>query len=186
MVLPSGMKLANLDGLGGRETWTIANFSAELDAGQAWRDLDWMASITQLPVLVKGILRGDDALRALDHGAAGIGVSNHGRRQLDSSVASISALSEIVQAVGNRCDVILDGGVRRGTDVLKAVALGAKAVLLGRPILWGLAYAGAPGVQRVIEVIRDEFLLAMKLSGCATVAEIDRSLVTVADSHHFV
>ncbi len=177
MVLPSGLHLANLDGLGGRESWSIANFASELDASLSWRDLDWLSSLSPLPVIVKGILRADDASMAIDHGAGAICVSNHGGRQLDTAIASITALPEIVQAVHSRCDVILDGGIRRGTDVLKALALGARAVLVGRPVIWGLAHSGAAGAQRVLELLRDEFRLAMALAGCARISDIDQSLV---------
>ena len=136
-----------------------------------------MRSITTLPILLKGILTAEDALLALEHGVAGIVVSNHGGRQLDGAVTSIEALPEIVEAVAGRCEVYLDGGIRRGTDILKALALGARAVLVGRPVLWGLAVDGAPGVQHVLELLRDELELSMKLSGCATLASINRALV---------
>jgi isopentenyl diphosphate isomerase/L-lactate dehydrogenase-like FMN-dependent dehydrogenase len=127
--------------------------------------------------MLKGILTAEDALLALEHGVSGIVVSNHGGRQLDSAVTGIEALPEIVEAVAGRCEVYMDGGIRRGTDVLKALALGARAVLVGRPILWGLAVNGAPGVQHVLEILRAELELAMKLSGCPTLAHVNRSLV---------
>jgi 4-hydroxymandelate oxidase len=130
-----------------------------------------------LPVLVKGILRGDDAALACDHGVDGIVVSNHGGRQLDACVASLDALPEVVEAVGGRVPVLVDGGVRRGTDVLKAIALGADAVLVGRPIAWGLAAEGEEGVASVLGILRAEVENAMALAGCRTVAEIDRDLI---------
>lgn len=142
-----------------------------------WETVDWLRSLTSLPLILKGILTAEDALLALEHGASGVVVSNHGGRQLDSAVTSIEALPEIVEAVAGRCEVYLDGGIRRGTDILKALALGARAVLVGRPVLWGLAVDGAQGVQRVLQILRDELQLAMKLSGCPTLASIDRSLV---------
>jgi isopentenyl diphosphate isomerase/L-lactate dehydrogenase-like FMN-dependent dehydrogenase len=145
-----------------------------------WETVDWLRSLTSLPVILKGILTAEDALLALEHGVSGIVVSNHGGRQLDSCVTGIEALPEIVEAVAGRCEVYMDGGVRRGTDILKALALGARAVLVGRPILWGLAVNGAQGVQHVLEILRNELQLAMKLSGCPTLASIERSLVKLA------
>jgi isopentenyl diphosphate isomerase/L-lactate dehydrogenase-like FMN-dependent dehydrogenase len=142
-----------------------------------WDVLPWLRSITSLPILVKGILTAEDARRALDYGAAGIIVSNHGGRQLDSAVATIEALPEVVEAVAGHCEVYVDGGVRRGTDVLKALALGARAVLIGRPILWGLAVNGEQGVHHVLQLLRAEVELAMALSGCPTLGSITRSLV---------
>jgi isopentenyl diphosphate isomerase/L-lactate dehydrogenase-like FMN-dependent dehydrogenase len=142
-----------------------------------WEDLAWLRSLSPLPMLLKGILTAEDALLALEHGIDGIIVSNHGGRQLDSAVASIEALPEIVEAVAGRCEVYLDGGIRRGTDVLKALALGARAVLVGRPILWGLAARGPEGVYEVLDLLREELDLAMRLAGCPRLADIQRSLV---------
>ncbi|MEO7022447.1 MAG: alpha-hydroxy acid oxidase [Ktedonobacteraceae bacterium] len=142
-----------------------------------WETVDWLRSITTLPILLKGVLTAEDALLALDHGVSGIVVSNHGGRQLDSAVTGIEALPEIVEAVAGRCEVYVDGGIRRGTDILKALALGARAVLVGRPVLWGLAVNGAPGVQHVLGLLRAELELSMKLSGCPTLSSIKRSLV---------
>jgi 4-hydroxymandelate oxidase len=142
-----------------------------------WEILPRLRSITKLPILLKGILTAEDTLLALEYGAAGIIVSNHGGRQLDGVVASMEALPEVVEAVAGRCDVYVDGGVRRGTDVLKALALGARAVLLGRPILWGLAVNGEIGVHHVLQLLRAELVLAMSLAGCATLRSITRSLV---------
>lgn len=159
-----------------------ANFAGISTEGHAWRpvtwdDVDWLPTVTSLPILLKGILTAEDALLALEHGVSGIVVSNHGGRQLDGVVAGIEALPEIVEAVAGRCEVYVDGGIRRGTDILKALALGARAVLVGRPVLWGLAVDGPRGVQRVLEILRDELELAMKLSGCPSLASIKRSLV---------
>ncbi len=142
-----------------------------------WETVDWLRSITSLPILIKGILTAEDALLALEHGVSGIVVSNHGGRQLDGVVTSIEALPEVVEAVAGRCEVYLDGGIRRGTDILKTLALGARAVLVGRPILWGLAADGAHGVQQVLEILHTELERAMKLAGCPTLASINRALV---------
>lgn len=142
-----------------------------------WEILPWLHSITKLPILLKGILMAEDAELALSHGAAGLIVSNHGGRQLDGVVASMQALPEVVEAVAGRCEVFVDGGVRRGTDVLKALACGARAVLLGRPILWGLAASGERGVYHVLQLLRAEFERAMILTGCPTVESITRSLI---------
>jgi isopentenyl diphosphate isomerase/L-lactate dehydrogenase-like FMN-dependent dehydrogenase len=146
-------------------------------AAITWEDLDWLHSITRLPLVPKGIVTAEDALLAVEHGASGILVSNHGGRQLDSVAATIDVLPEIAQAVSGRCELYLDGGVRRGTDVLKALALGARAIFIGRPVLWGLAVAGADGAQHVLELLRDELELAMALSGRPTLASVDGSLV---------
>jgi 4-hydroxymandelate oxidase len=143
----------------------------------AWKDVKWLTQLTSLPIVVKGILRADDALSAVNHGAAGIIVSNHGGRQLDTTPAAISVLPEIVDAVAGAVEVYVDGGIRRGTDVLKAIAYGARAVLIGRPILWGLAVGGEAGVKSVLEMLRAEFDLAMALSGCPNLAAITRDLV---------
>ncbi|HEU5440367.1 MAG TPA: alpha-hydroxy acid oxidase [Ktedonobacterales bacterium] len=154
-----------------------AHAAAQFDATLTWGALSWLAGISRLPVVVKGILTGEDAALAVAHGAAGIIVSNHGGRQLDSALAAIEALPEVVHAVAGRCEVYMDGGIRRGTDVLKALALGARAVLVGRPVLWGLAVDGAAGAQHVLELLRNELDLAMTLAGRPTLADIDASLV---------
>jgi 4-hydroxymandelate oxidase len=156
----------------------LAAYVASLfDAALTWKDIEWLAGVTKLPVLVKGILRADDALRAVNHGASGIIVSNHGARQLDTTPATISILPEIVDAVAGAVEIYVDGGIRRGTDVLKAIAYGARAVLVGRPILWGLAVGGKAGVRYVLEMLRQEFDLAMALSGCPKLTAITRDLV---------
>ncbi len=144
-----------------------------------WETVSWLRSITSLPILLKGILTAEDARQAVEHGAAGVIVSNHGGRQLDSAVASIEALPEIVEAVAGRCEVYVDGGIRRGTDILKALALGARAVLVGRPVLWGLAVNGPEGAYHVLELLRKELELAMALSGRPTLDSIDRTLVKI-------
>lgn len=140
-----------------------------------WDDLKWLIANTRLPVFLKGVMDAADATRALDAGSAGVVVSNHGGRTLDTLPATIDVLPEIVAVVGGRAPVLVDGGVRRGTDVLKALALGASAVLIGRPVVHGLAVAGAPGVAHVARLLRAELEIAMTLTGRATPAEIDRS-----------
>jgi 4-hydroxymandelate oxidase len=152
------------------------SFAPQLDPSLTWRDVQWMCSLTTLPVLVKGVIRGDDALLAVEHGVRGVIVSNHGGRQLDTSPATLRVLEEVVAAVGDKCTVLLDGGIRRGTDVVKALALGAHAVLMGRPILWGLASDGEQGVGMVLNIIREEFDEAMALCGCASIRDISRDL----------
>lgn len=144
-----------------------------------WETVDWLRSFTKLPILLKGILTAEDAALGVERGANGIVVSNHGGRQLDGAIASIEALPEVVDAVGGRCEIYVDGGIRRGTDVLKALALGAHAVLLGRSVLWGLAVNGQEGVSHVLELLRAELELAMALSGRPTLASIDRSLLKI-------
>ena len=142
-----------------------------------WDELAWLRSICPIPLIAKGILRADDAARAVEAGCDGIWVSNHGGRQLDTSIASADALPEVVGAVGGRALVVVDGGVRRGIDVLKGLALGADLVAVGRPVLWGLAVDGADGVQRVLEILRDELSLAMALAGSRSIGEITPDLV---------
>jgi 4-hydroxymandelate oxidase len=147
------------------------------DASFAWRDLEWLRGLTRLPLVLKGILRVDDAERAVDHGAAGIVVSNHGGRQLDTALASLHALPRIADAVGGRALLLLDGGIRRGVDIVKALALGARAVMVGRPVLWGLALDGEAGASRVLALLRNELDLAMALCGTANLSEITRDLI---------
>jgi 4-hydroxymandelate oxidase len=151
------------------------------EPNMTWDHLSFIRENAQgLPILVKGILTAEDAALAVEHGVAGIVVSNHGGRQLDSTLAPLDALPEVVEAVGGRVPVLMDGGVRRGTDVLKALALGAAAVLVGRPVVWGLAAEGEDGVAGVLEILRDEVENAMALAGYRSVAEIDRALLARA------
>jgi 4-hydroxymandelate oxidase len=142
-----------------------------------WDELAWLRSICSVPLIAKGVLRADDAARAVDAGCDGIWVSNHGGRQLDTAVAAPDALPEIADAVGDRSLLVVDGGVRRGIDVVKGLALGADLVAIGRPALWGLAVDGAGGVQRVIEILRDELSLSMALAGCRSLDDITADLV---------
>jgi 4-hydroxymandelate oxidase len=152
-----------------------SRFQAELD----WSFLGELAGYAKVPVLVKGILTAEDAVRAMEGGAAGVVVSNHGGRYLDGAPSTIEVLPEIVDAVGSKITVLIDGGFRRGTDILKALAIGAKAVLVGRPPLWGLGAFGDTGVQRVLEILRSELAWAMALAGRPNIASIDRSLVRI-------
>jgi len=158
----------------------MLHFRSLHDAALTPKDIAWVREVSGLPVIVKGIVRGDDAVRAVEQGAEGIVVSNHGGRQLDTSIPSITALPEVVDAVAGRAEVYVDGGIRRGTDVIKAIALGARAVLIGRPVLWGLAVDGESGVGSVLELLRQEIDLAMALSGARDVSELTRDLVVVS------
>ncbi|QLE58868.1 alpha-hydroxy acid oxidase [Nostoc sp. TCL26-01] len=182
--LPQNLQLANLSTTPGLEIYhekgesgLFTYFSQQLNPAVTWEDLAWLQSLSPLPLVIKGILRGDDAVRAVESGAKAIVVSNHGGRQLDGAIASLNALAEIVTAVDGRVEVLLDGGIRRGTDIFKALAIGAKAVLIGRPILWGLAVGGQTGVSHVISLLRDELNVAMALSGCPQLQDIDATFL---------
>ena len=153
---------------------------AMVDSGATWEDIDWLRSQTSLPIVVKGVMTGEDAALAAEHGVQGIVVSNHGARNLDTTLATIEVLPEVVEAVGGRMEVLLDGGIRRGADVVKALALGARAVLIGRPIFWGLAVDGEAGLRRVLAILREEIEITMALCGRPTIASIDSTLVTPA------
>jgi 4-hydroxymandelate oxidase len=156
----------------------LAHFaSTVLDPALTWADLEALAGSTSLPIIAKGVLRADDARRAVDHGARAVIVSNHGGRQLDTTVPTAWVLPEVVEAVGDRAEVYVDGGIRSGTDVLKALALGARAVLVGRPLLWGLAAHGEAGAAVVLQMLREELERAMALSGCGSVEVCTRDLV---------
>jgi 4-hydroxymandelate oxidase len=152
-------------------------FGGHFDTGLSWRDLEWLAG-SGLPVAVKGILTAEDARLACEHGAAAVIVSNHGGRQLDGVSGSLDALEEVVEAVDGRAEVLLDGGVRRGTDALKALALGARGVMIGRAMLWGLAVGGEEGVAHVLQLLRNEVELGLALLGCASPADITRAHVS--------
>jgi 4-hydroxymandelate oxidase len=154
-----------------------ARVAALVDDALTWDDVAWLKSITTLPVVLKGILTAEDAAIAAEAGVDGIVISNHGGRQLDGTPAGIDVLPEISAAAGQRLEILVDGGIRRGTDVVKALALGARAVLLGRPSVWGLAADGEHGVARVLRILHDEVELAMALCGCPTVAHVQPALV---------
>lgn len=171
--LPEGIEAVNLAGLP-RPGASLADL---MGAAPRWDDLAWLCAASPLPVLVKGILHPDDAAQAIGAGAAGIVVSNHGGRVLDGLPAAIEALPLVAAAVAGRVPVLMDGGIRRGTDVLRALAMGACAVMVGRPVVWGLAAAGATGVAHVLRLLRDELRIAMALTGCASVADIAPSLI---------
>jgi len=178
--LPDELNIENLAPLGkgkfpkvsgsGLAAYVRDNFKSDL----GFDDLDWLCGCTRLPVVVKGVCRGDDARRAAEHGAKAVVVSNHGGRQLDTAPATCGVLPHVVEAVGERGEVYVDGGIRRGSDVLKAIALGARAVLVGRPVLWGLAVDGEQGATQVLEILRRELDEAMLLCGCTRLEEIGR------------
>jgi 4-hydroxymandelate oxidase len=176
--LPEGLAVENLAPLGkgkipevpgsGLAAYVRENFKADL----GFDDLDWLCGSTRLPVVVKGVCRGDDARRAAEHGAKAVVVSNHGGRQLDTAPPTCEVLPHVVDAAGELCEIYVDGGIRRGSDVLKAIALGARAVLVGRPILWGLCVAGEQGAGKVLEILRRELDEAMLLCGCSKLDDI--------------
>ena len=184
--LPPGVGPVNLAGLQapvpsapspGQSASHSALFDGLLHHAPTWEDIAWLQSITRLPILLKGVLHPADARLAMSLGAAGLIVSNHGGRTLDTAPATARALPDVVQAVGGALPVLVDGGIRRGTDVLKAMALGASAVMVGRPAVWGLANAGAAGVAHVLRILRDELEIAMALTGCATLADATPALL---------
>lgn len=179
--LPSHLTLGNFDQTGGKHALVskaegnsgLAAYVASLfDQAISWKDVKWLKSITKLPVVVKGILSPEDARIAVQLGCEGVLVSNHGARQLDGVPATIEALKDVVKAVDGRAEVYMDGGIRRGTDVFKALALGARAVFIGRPLLWGLAQNGEHGVMEVLRILSSELQNAMMFSGVASVQEI--------------
>jgi 4-hydroxymandelate oxidase len=181
--LPDGLTVANLAPVGkgtmpevsgsGLAAYVRDNFKSDL----SFDDVDWLCGCTRLAVIVKGICRGDDAVRSAEHGAKAVVVSNHGGRQLDTAPATCEVLPHVVEAVGDRCEIYVDGGMRRGSDVLKAIALGARAVLVGRPVLWGLTANGERGAFDVLEIFRRELDEAMLLCGCTRLCDLDRSLL---------
>jgi 4-hydroxymandelate oxidase len=179
--LPPGMDRPNLRGLKSAASTTShlppedQIYSAVLDPKLTWKEIEWLRSFARTPVILKGVLNPDDAELAVKSGVSGIIVSNHGSRNLDTLPATIDALPEVAAKVAGRIPVLMDGGVRRGTDVLKAIALGASAVLIGRPYLFGLSVAGAEGVARVVNILRREFEMAMALTGRASISDIDQS-----------
>jgi isopentenyl diphosphate isomerase/L-lactate dehydrogenase-like FMN-dependent dehydrogenase len=156
---------------------SVADVLRLVDPALSWADFEALVSDSSLPVLVKGVMTAEDAVLAADRGAAGVIVSNHGGRQLDGVAATVDVLGEVAEAVGDRVEVLMDGGVRRGTDVVTALALGARAVLVGRPALWGLAVAGTDGATRVLGLLRDELELALALCGCPAPELVSRAHV---------
>ncbi|KAH7975872.1 hypothetical protein HPB52_006604 [Rhipicephalus sanguineus] len=181
-VLPHGLRFANIEGafsnrLDGCETRN--KYSSDMDVlpSATWDDIEWLRRLSKLPVVVKGVLTAEAALAAHQHGAAAVIVSNHGGRQLDGSPATIDVLPEIVAAVGDKMEVYLDGGVHTGADVVKALALGARTVFVGRPVLWGLAHDGKQGVDKVLQILREELERTMQLLGCADIRDLSEDFV---------
>ena len=184
--LPADVTMRNLEGVGRPDLarWHddssfMEYVHAQLDPSLTWEAVDWLKRVTTLPILIKGVLSPDDAERAIEVGASAVIVSNHGGRQLDGVLATIDALPDIAARVADRIPVLLDGGIRRGTDILKALALGARAVLIGRPYLWGLAAAGEDGVRQVLDMLRAELELAMALAGAPRISDVTRALVAI-------
>src|SRR5579864_9759573 len=181
--LPSHLECVHLRGMGqgssvpGHKTQRKTIYDTLFDPSFNWNDLEWLRSVAGVPVILKGVLSAEDGRRAVSCGADGVIVSNHGGRNLDTVPATIDALPLVVEEVAGRIPVIVDGGIRRGTDVLKALALGATAVGIGRPYLYGLGVGGANGVTRVVQILRKEFEMAMMLTGRPTIASIDRSVL---------
>ena len=173
-------QIASAAAAGAQGTMTPPQFASLIDADLKWSDIEQFVGESPIPVLVKGILTPEDARLAAEHGAAGVVVSNHGGRQLDTVFTGAEALPEIAAAVGERIDVLVDGGIRRGTDVLKALSLGARAVMVGRPVIWGLAVDGADGAARVLEILLSEFDTALALAGAPRAAALDGSFVAPA------
>ena len=181
--MPSEVRMANLRDLPVPKAEEGSSLQLQfqlIDPSLSWDDISWLESLSSLPVLVKGIMTPQDAVHALNAGCAGVVVSNHGGRQLDGAAATLDALPAVVEAVGGRGEVLVDGGVRRGQHALKALALGARAVLVGRPVVWGLAAGGEEGVRSVLGMLEKELSLSMALAGMPTVEAVGRELVTKA------
>ncbi|XP_078492919.1 2-Hydroxyacid oxidase 1-like [Ciona intestinalis] len=193
--LPAHLSLENLKALNtlrelvtveGQDGSELARMAASsVNPSTQWSDVAWLKTITNMPIVLKGIITGEMAKRAVKENVDGILVSNHGERQLPGVPATIDALREIVQAVDGKCEVYLDGGVRTGTDVIKAIAFGAKAVFIGRPVLWGLTHNGQEGVRHVLEMLRDEFKTALQLMGCTSVEELQSGVNMVVPQSYF-
>jgi L-lactate dehydrogenase (cytochrome) len=179
------MKFPNVV-LPGRGPMLYADVGAALEQAMvSWRDLDWIRRSWPGPIVVKGVLTADDTRRAMDKGAAAVVVSNHGGRQLDGVSATLKALPEVVAAANDRIDVLMDGGIRRGGDIVKAICLGAKAVLVGRAYAYGLGAGGGAGVARAIEILRADVVRTLKLLGCASIKQLDRSWVDVSSTFNY-
>jgi 4-hydroxymandelate oxidase len=182
--LPDGLSVKNMDASGmgmvsasEGGSGLAAYFASQLDPSLSWKDIGWLRSITGLPLVLKGISCKEDVILAAQNDIDAVVISNHGGRQLDTCRASIEVLPEAAESAGGKMEILVDGGVRRGTDIIKALALGAKAVLIGRPVLWGLAYDGENGVRKVLQILRQEFDLAMALCGCSSVENIKQELI---------
>jgi L-lactate dehydrogenase (cytochrome) len=173
------MKFPNIV-IPGKGPMLYADVTAALEQSVVtWEDLKWIRQAWNRSIVIKGIHTGDDARRAVDMGAEALVVSNHGGRQLDRVAPSLQMLPEIVASVGHRIEILLDGGVRRGSDIIKALCLGARAVMIGRAYAYGLGAAGEPGVARAIEILRTDLVRTLKLLGCASIAELGQSFVDV-------
>ncbi len=181
-ILEAERTLKNFEGIELPNLPTRENFAESFDSSLNWGDLEWLRSITSMPLMVKGVQTAEDAALCADHGVEALIVSNHGGHALQGSRGTIEMLPEVVDAVGERLEVYLDGGIRQGTDVLKALALGAKAVFIGRPIFWGLSVNGEAGVVDVLDILRDELSVAMGLCGVTSVRQVDRGLVDHRES----
>jgi len=169
--------------IGGRRAATLREMFALLDQSLTWRDVEMLAELSDLPLVVKGVITAEDARLAVEHGAGAVVVSNHGGRQLDGVPATLDALPEVVEAVDGRVEVYVDGGVRRGTDVVTALALGARAALIGRPVVWALAAGGEDGVARLLGLLRDEIELALALLGCPSPDALEPAHVAAPNRH---
>jgi isopentenyl diphosphate isomerase/L-lactate dehydrogenase-like FMN-dependent dehydrogenase len=170
--VPAEIRAPAIEGAAGHRSLTPKEVFDLVDPSITWEDLEHLCNEFELPILLKGVITGEDAARAVEHGAAGVVVSNHGGRQLDHAPATIDALPEVVEAVNARIPVLIDGGIRRGTDVAVALGLGADAVLVGRPALWGLAWSGEAGARRALSMLEDELRLALALLGAPTPAAL--------------
>jgi 4-hydroxymandelate oxidase len=180
--LPVGVSAVNLVGLPEEQKVALqpgqsALFDGLLTTAPTWADIEWLQKVTRLPIILKGILHEDDARQAASMGLAGIVVSNHGGRTLDTAVATADVLPRIAQKLAGGIPILVDGGIRRGTDVLKAIASGATAVMVGRPYVYGLANAGAVGVAHVLRLLRDELEVAMALCGCSTLSQVTAKVI---------
>jgi isopentenyl diphosphate isomerase/L-lactate dehydrogenase-like FMN-dependent dehydrogenase len=179
--IPDDVRVPAVDAArGSLEPFSLVEHFALFSPAVSWRDVERLAEASRLPVVVKGVLTGEDARLACEHGAAAVAVSNHGGRQLDGVPATLEALPEVAEAVDGRVEVYVDGGIRRGTDVVKALALGARAALAGRAVIWGLAVEGEPGALRVLELLHDEIRLALALLGCTSPDGVSRAHVAPA------